>query len=125
MQKQLLGLIFITILAGVSMTMIAFSFDPFRAAEGVKMLFFLSLFAFMWGAGTVAFFILNVVNSDRWTDSFRRGLFLSILFVILIFFKRQDVLSWYVGAIMGGVFTVFEILVYRRVTSKRTNEASE
>ncbi|OGM99954.1 MAG: hypothetical protein A3B91_04950 [Candidatus Yanofskybacteria bacterium RIFCSPHIGHO2_02_FULL_41_29] len=117
-------LVFITILAGTSMAMISFSFDPYKTTDGIKMLFFLSLFAFMWGAGTIAFFILNIANSDRWNDSFRRGLLLSVLFVILIFFKRHDVLSWYLGSIFGGLFTVFEIWMYKRI-SKRNNVLSE
>ncbi|OGN28534.1 MAG: hypothetical protein A3H54_04730 [Candidatus Yanofskybacteria bacterium RIFCSPLOWO2_02_FULL_41_13] len=124
MNGQMVLLVFITILAGTSMAMISFSFDPYKTTDGIKMLFFLSLFAFMWGAGTIAFFILNIANSDRWNDSFRRGLLLSVLFVILIFFKRHDVLSWYLGSIFGGLFTVFEIWMYKRI-SKRNNVLSE
>jgi len=124
MSRQIFFVFFITFLAGVSMVTVAYSYDPFRTTEGIKILFFLSFFAFIWGAGTIAFFILNLVNADRWTDSFRRGLLLSALFTILIIFKRHDVLSWYVGSIIGGLFIVFEIWVYKRL-SKRNSEQSE
>lgn len=118
MSKEIFFLFFITFLAGISMAMVSYSFDPFKTTEGIKILFFLSLFAFMWGVGTIAFFILNIVNSNRWTDSFRRGLLLSILFIILTFFKRHDVLSWYGGAIFGGVFILFEIWIYKKLIKR-------
>src|SRR3989344_9311224 len=114
MEKQFFTLMMITILAGVSMVMVIFSFDPFKSSETIKMLFFSSLFAFMWGAGTMAFFILNLGTRDRWADSFRRGLFLSMLFLLLIVFKRYDVFAWYVGDVIGGIFIAFEIWIYKR-----------
>lgn len=122
MAKQLFVLFCITILAGASIGMIVVKFNPFEVPETIKFLFFSSVFSFMWGLGTLAFFILNLGTSDRWADSFRRGLFLSILFLILIFFKRQEILSWYVGAALGGVFIVGEVLIYRRMSKIKNAE---
>jgi len=124
MAKQLFTLFCITFLAGVSVGMVVVKFDPFEVTETVKFLFFASLFAFMWGLGTLAFFILNLGTTDRWADSFRRGLFLSVLFLILVFFKRQDIFSWYVGAVLGGIFIVAEVVIYRKL-SKTQNVVSE
>jgi hypothetical protein len=118
MEKQFFLLILITILAGASMGIIAFSHDPFKAVEVIKLLFFGSMFAFFWGAGTLAFFILNIGTRDRWADSFRRGLFLAMLFILLILFKRHDIFSWYLGAVMGGIFIVAEVWIYKILTKK-------
>lgn len=118
MEKQFFTLAMITLLAGASMVMVVYSFDPFRSSETVKMLFFGSLFAFLWGAGTMAFFILNIGTNDRWADSFRRGLFLSMLFLLLIIFKRYDIFAWYVGAVIGGVFIAFEVWIYKRLNKQ-------
>jgi len=104
------------------MAMIAVSHDPFTAVESIKLLFFGSLFSFLWGAGTLAFFILNIGTNDRWADSFRRGLFLSMLFVMLIFFKRYDIFAWYLGAVMGGIFIAMEIWIYRRINSRNNTD---
>jgi len=116
MAKQLFVLFCITILAGASIGIIVVKFNPFEVPETIKFLFFAALFAFMWGLGTLAFFILNLGTSDRWADSFRRGLFLSILFLILVFFKRQDIFSWYIGAVLGGIFIIAEVIIYRSIS---------
>ncbi|MDP3696734.1 MAG: hypothetical protein Q8R55_01745 [Candidatus Taylorbacteria bacterium] len=118
MEKQFLSLIFVTILAGASLSMVAMRFDPSKIHGEIKLLFFFSLFTFLWGAGTLAFFVLNIANGNRWSDSFRRGLFLSVLFLILVFFKRQEILSWYVGAIIGGIFIAAEIWIYKRLDNQ-------
>lgn len=125
MSKQLISLVFITILAGASVGVIVVRFDPFAIDEGIKILFFTSLFTFLWGLGTVAFFIINLGASDRWVDSFRRGLFLSLVFLLLIFFKRRDILAWYLGAILGGVFVVLEIWIYKKLKNKGHAEPQE
>lgn len=101
--------------------MIVVKFNPFEVPETIKFLFFSSLFSFMWGLGTLAFLILNLGTSNRWADSFRRGLFLATLFLILIFFKRHDLLSWYVGAAIGGIFIVAEVIIYKTL-NKLKNE---
>jgi hypothetical protein len=120
MEKQFFTLAMITLLAGISMVMVTFSHDPFSASESIKLIFFGALFSFLWGAGTLAFFILNIGTNDRWADSFRRGLFLSMLFLMLIFFKRHDIFAWYLGAVMGGIFIIMEVWIYRML-SKRNN----
>lgn len=118
MEKQVFILLCITILAGFSIGMIVMQFDPLKVGEMIKVLFFGALFAFMWGLGTLAFFILNIGTRDRWADSFRRGLFLSVLFLILIFFKRQDIFSWYIGAILGGIFIIAEVWIYKKLNKR-------
>jgi len=120
MTRQIFFLFCITILAGISVGMIALRFDPYTSTEAIKFLFFASLFVFMWSLGTLVFFVLNIVSSDRWSDSFRRGLFLSVLFLILILFKRKDIFSWYLGAGLGGFFIILEALLYKSL-SKRDN----
>lgn len=120
MEKQFFGLASLTILAGVSVAMIASRFDPFIIDKDIKILFFFALFAFLWGAGTLAFFVLNIANGNRWADSFRRGLFLSLIFLVLVFFKRHEIFSWYVGAITGGVFIAGEVWIYKMM-DRRNN----
>ena len=120
--KQIYLLFFITILAGISVGMIVMKFDPYESSETVKFLFFAPLFVFMWGLGTLVFFILNMGSQDRWPDSFRRGLFLSALFLILILFKRRDIFSGYLGAGLGGVFIIIEALIYRMVNKRVIDE---
>jgi hypothetical protein len=122
MEKQFFTLVLITLLAGISMSMVAIYHDPFTANEQIKLLFFGSLFSFLWGAGTLAFFILNIGTNDRWADSFRRGLFLSMVFLMLIFFKRHDIFSWYLGAMIGGIFIAVEIWIYKRLTKKNNTD---
>lgn len=120
MEKQVFTLLCIIILSGVTVGMIVMQYDPFSVGEAIKTFFFGSLFVFMWGLGTLAFFILNIGTTDRWADSFRRGLFLSLVFLLLVVFKRSDIFSWYVGAILGGIFIAAEIWFYRRI-SKQVN----
>lgn len=102
--------------------MIVVKFNPFEVPETIKFLFFSALFAFMWGLGTLAFFILNLGTSDRWADSFRRGLFLSVLFLILVFFKRHDIFSWYIGAVLGGIFIIAEVIIYKKMSKIKNAE---
>lgn len=116
MSKQFFILVCITVLAGITVSMIIVKFDPFEVGEEIKLLFFASLFVFMWGLGTLAFFILNIGTRDRWADSFRRGLFLSLVFLLLIFFKRHDILAWYMGAILGGAFIILEVWIYKKLS---------
>src|SRR3989338_7547453 len=125
MIKQLVGLVFTTILAGVSVSIVAAKFDPFAVDEGIRLLFFASLFAFLWGLGTMAFFVINLGTRDRWVDSFRRGLFLYLVFLLLVFFKRHDILAWYMGAISGGVFIFLEVWIYKKFKKFNANVQSE
>lgn len=125
MAKQLFTLFCITFLAGISVGMIVIKFNPFEVTETIKFLFFASLFAFMWGLGTLAFFVLNLGTLDRWADSFRRGLFLSVLFLILVFFKREDIFSWYIGAVLGGIFIIGEVIIYRKLNKFRNDESQQ
>ena len=60
MEKQIFTLLCITALAGMSIGMIVMQYDPFQTGETIKTLFFGALFVFMWGLGTLAFFILNI-----------------------------------------------------------------
>lgn len=124
MTKQIFFLFCITILAGVGIGMIVFKFDPYKTGEAVKFLFFSSLFVFMWSLGTMVFFVLNIASGDRWADSFRRGLFLSVLFLLLVFFKKSDIFVWYLGALLGGIFIILEALVYKKLNKRTSNDES-
>lgn len=103
----------ITILAAVSLAILAVKFDPFEADEVVKLLFFASLTAFIWGCGAIVFFILNFFSNDRPTDALRRGFFLAFLVLVLVFLRKYGLLYWYTGFAAMVIILLIELWIYK------------
>lgn len=113
MRKLVLGLMPITILAAISLAVLAVSFDPLKSDNLIKFLFFASLATFIWGCGAIVFYILNLFSDDRSTDSLRRGLFLALLILALILLKKQGLLYWYTGFLAALVIMLIELWIYK------------
>ena|SRR3989338_4879674 len=113
MRKLIFGLMPITILAAISLAVIATSFDPSKSDNLVKLLFFGSLTTFIWGCGAIVFYILNLFSDDRSTDSMRRGFFLALLALALVLLKKQDLLYWYTGFLAAIIIMLIEVWIYK------------
>lgn len=113
MKKLFFGFMPITILAAISLATLAVSFDPFKADNLVKFLFFASLAAFIWGCGAIVFFMLNLFSNDRPTDSLRRGLFLALFALSLVFLNKQGMLYWYTGFASAVIVLLIEMWIYK------------
>lgn len=114
MRKLYLGFMPITLLAAISLLVVAASFDPFKSEGYVKLLFFASLTAFIWGCGAIVFFFLNFYSTDRPTDALRRGLFLAVLVLFLLLLKKQGVLHWYTGFAAAIITMLAEFWIYKK-----------
>jgi hypothetical protein len=114
MKKLLLGFVPITILAAISLAVLAISFDPFKADNFIKLLFFASLTAFIWGCGAIVFFVLNLFSNDRPTDSLRRGLFLALFVLAIVILRKQGILYWYTGFAAGVITLLIELWIYKK-----------
>lgn len=125
MRKLFFGLIPITILAAISLAVLATSFDPLSSDNFIKFLFFASLTTFIWGCGAIVFYVLNLFSDDRSTDSVRRGFFLALLVLTLVLLRKQGLLYWYAGFLAVIIITIFELLIYKmgKLTTT-TNEES-
>jgi len=121
MSKRLLILLCITILAGAGLVIIALRFDPYQSESGIIFLFLSSLFAFIWGLGSIMFFTLHLLSNNRWQDSFRRGLLLAIFVVTLILFRINDIFYWYLALGLGIVLVFAEVLIGWRL-NKETHD---
>ena len=124
MKKLFFGFIPITLVAGVSLFMIAIVFDPFKADGTVKFLFFASLAAFLWGCGAIVFFILNLFSHDRTVDALRRGFFIALLVLALVCLKKYGVLHWYTAFTATVIIMLLEFLVYKgaKLTVRDNND---
>ncbi len=118
MNKLFFGLIPLTALAAISLGIVSVTFDPFTATGTVKLLFFASLSAFLWGCGAIVFFILNLFSHDRTSDALRRGFFVALLALIIVFFKKYGILHWYTGfaAIILTMLAEFWIYMYSKIS---------
>lgn len=114
MKKIFFGLAPITLLAAVSLAILAATFDPFKSDFLVKFLFFASMTTFIWGCGAIVFFILNFFSNDRPTDALRRGLFLSLMALSWVFLKKQGILHWSTVFVAMTIIMVIEIWIYKR-----------
>src|SRR3989344_3977492 len=114
MKKLFFGFMPITILAAISLAVLAISFDPFKSDNFIKFLFFASLAAFIWGCGAIVFFVLNIFSNDRPADSLRRGFFLALFFLAIVYLKKQGILYWYTGFAAGVVTLLVELWVYKK-----------
>lgn len=125
MRKLVLGLMPITILAAISLAVLAVSFDPFKSDNVIKFLFFGSLATFIWGCGAIVFYILNLFSDDRSGDSMRRGFFIALLVLALILLKKQGLLYWYTGFSAAIIIMLIELFIYKmgKLTTT-TNEES-
>lgn len=103
----------ITILAAISLAVLAVSFDPFKSDSVIKFLFFGSLATFTWGCGAIVFYILNLFSDDRSADSMRRGFFVALLVLALVLLKKQGLLYWYTGFATGVVIMLVELFIYK------------
>ena len=125
MRKLFFGLIPITILAAISLAILAVSFDPFRSDNLIKFLFFSSLATFIWGCGAIVFYILNLFSDNRSTDSLRRGFFLALLALALVLLKKQGLLYWHTGFSVAIIIMLIEVWIYKigklTTTSNRDN----
>jgi hypothetical protein len=79
MKKEIFGLSFIAVLAVFSGGIIIFNFDPFQSAGYVKVLFYASLFALIWSAGTILFLYLRRDKNAGSESSFIKSLLLSVI----------------------------------------------
>ena len=113
MRKLFLGFMPITILAAISLAVIAMSFDPFNSDNLVKFLFFASLATFIWGCGAIVYYILNLFSEDRSTDSLRRGFFLALLALALVLLRKQGLLYWYTGFLAALIIMLIEVWIYK------------
>ena len=114
MKKLLFGFIPITILAAISLGMVSMVFDPFKADGTIKFLFFASLSAFLWGCGAIVFFILNLFSHDRTADALRRGFFIALLILILVFLRKQELLYWHTGFFAVIIVMILEFFIYKK-----------
>ena len=112
----------ITILAAISLAVLAISFDPFKSDDFIKILFFASLAAFIWGCGAIVFFVLNLFSNDRPTDSLRRGLFLALFVLALVFLRKHGILYWYTGFAAGVVTMLVELWIYKQARLTVTDQ---
>lgn len=78
MKKEIISLSFISAIAFLSVGIISFNFDPFRAVHYVKVLFYISLFTAIWSSGTILFFYLRRESENRFGGAFKTGLLLSV-----------------------------------------------
>lgn len=113
MNKLIFGFVPITILAGISMAIVAITFDPVKSDGFVKFLFFASMTAFIWGCGSIVFFVLNFFSNDRPNDALRRGFFFSLFFLIIFILKKQGLLHWYTGFVALIVTMLVELWIYK------------
>ncbi len=113
MRKLFLGFMPITILAAISLAIIATSFDPFSSDNFTKFLFFASLATFIWGCGAIVFYILNLFSDDRSADSLRRGFFIALLALALVLLKKQGLLYWYTGFLTALIIMLIEVWIYK------------
>ena len=113
MRKLFLGFMPITILAAISLAVLAISFDPFKSDNLIKFLFFGSLATFIWGCGAIVFYILNLFSDDRSADSMRRGFFVALLVLALVLLKKQGLLYWYTGFAAGIIVMLIELWIYK------------
>src|SRR3989338_2164149 len=113
MRKLFFGLMPITILAAISLAVIAMSFDPFSSDNFIKFLFFASLATFIWGCGAIVFYVLNLFSDDRSTDSLRRGFFLALLALALVLLKKQGLLYLYTGFLTALIIMLIEVWIYK------------
>ncbi|MEX2090567.1 MAG: hypothetical protein WD989_00315 [Candidatus Paceibacterota bacterium] len=104
MKWYVLTVLIVVILSSVGLTIISITQDPFQADRFIKFLFFCSLFVFSWGIGTLIF--LGFRND--FVKSFRRGLWLAILILAGIIFKKLGVLNIINFLIIFGVVVALE-----------------
>ena len=114
MKKLFIGFIPITILAAISLGVMATTFDPFKADGSIKILFFTSLAAFLWGCGATVLFILNFFSNDRTADALRRGFFFALLVLTLVIFKRYNLLYWHTGFTAIIITMLIEFWIYKK-----------
>ncbi|MBI2065247.1 MAG: hypothetical protein HYT62_04300 [Candidatus Yanofskybacteria bacterium] len=81
--RQIFTIIFIGVVSCISLGMIVFSFDPFRAEQYVKILFYVSLFATVWSSATIVFFYLRREGDNRFKRAFKAGFLLSVSILVI------------------------------------------
>ncbi len=114
MRKLVFGFMPITILAAISLAILAINFDPFKSDSFIKTLFFASLTAFIWGCGAIVFFMLNIFSNDRPADSLRRGFFLALFILALVLLRKHGILYWYTGFAAAVVTMLIELWIYKK-----------
>ena len=124
MKKLFLGFIPITILAAISLGVMATTFDPFKADGTIKVLFFASMVAFLWGCGATVFFILNLFSKDRTADALRRGFFIALLVLTLAIFRRYGLLYWHTGFTAVIITMVIEFWIYKKTNTGMTDRGN-
>lgn len=123
MSKLFLILIPITLLAAISLGIIALTFNPDKSEGSVKLLFFASFSAFLWGCGAIVFFLLNFWVNDRMNDALRRGFFVAMLGLALVILRKQGLLYWHTGFVSIIIIMLMEFWIYKaaRVTIEEPN----
>ena len=92
---QIVIIIITGLVSALSLGIIVINFDPFQAAGYIKLLFFLSLFAMIWGVSTIALFYFSKSNKNL-EKSFWRGFLISGS-LLAIFLVTRLILYLYVS----------------------------
>ena len=116
LKSYLWGMRIITLVSLVAWGFVVYSVNPYEAGISGKTLFYLSLFLFLSGV-----FILSLTWARRKFSggeqafihlgmSFRQGILLAILTIILLVFQSFKILLWWDGALV--VASIFMVELY-------------
>jgi hypothetical protein len=114
-KKHLALIFFSTLLAGFSTASIVTFTDPNSAGFVTHVFFHISFFLTILGAATVAGVVIRQLGGGMYVvnlaNSFRQGLFISILATSSIFLSRFGLFAWWTWGTLILFFVFLEIFL--------------
>lgn len=116
MQNLLFGISLSALLSTTSLLIVILRVSPLTAPAQALPAFFISLFLSISTVGALLLYGLwNVLPVHTWdmgkllSISLRQGIFLGCATVLLVLFHLLDLLNWWVGLMIYGVFFFVEL----------------
>ena len=117
---------FLLVVGLVAIVLVITMFSPFKGQNPSErnflsiVLFYLSLCVFLTGLFSLfLFWLRNKTSSDELTQvhmgvSFRQGLFLSIILIVILILQSFRVLTWWDGLLAVGAVLMMELYFLAR-----------
>jgi len=116
MNSLLFGVILSALFSTTSLLVVLFRVSPLTAPGQALPAFFLSLFLTISTLGTLAFIGLwKIIPVHTWDTgklmsiSLRQAIFLGIATCVLVLFFLLNLLNWWIGLMIYGVFILIEL----------------
>jgi hypothetical protein len=111
LKSYLWGIRISTILSFVALVLVIFDIDPEKAGVAGQLFFYASALLFLSGFFVLLFTWLKekIEGEAHVGVSFRQGILMALLTIVLLIFQQNRILTWWDGALVVAAILLIEL----------------